>query len=58
MKEVALQLGHEGQAKCRCVDMAKDVVGRENRTSKMSLRWWTGKSNALGWAAAQECGGK
>lgn len=44
MKEVALPLGHERQAKCRCIDMTKDVGGRENGTNRMSLRWRTGKS--------------
>lgn len=27
--EEALQLGHESQVKCRCVNMAKSVVDRE-----------------------------
>lgn len=29
MKEEVLQLGHESQAKCRYVNMAKGVVDRE-----------------------------
>lgn len=43
MKEVALPLGHERQAKCQCIEKAKDVGGRENGTNRMSLRWRTGK---------------
>lgn len=41
-EEVPLQLGHEGQVKCRYGDMAVDVVGRENAANRMALRWWAG----------------
>lgn len=40
--EVPLQLGHEGQVKCRYGGMAEDVVDRENAASRMALRWWAG----------------
>ena len=41
-EEVPLQLGHEGQVKCRYGDMAEDIVDRENAANRMALRWWAG----------------